>query len=160
MEGSEEKGNFADDALTLRRRGGTATVEPWGIGTGRRDHGKTVGNGSDNINFMYMEKSEIELVVAKYFGANEYEVDVQHCGKIAMVDVKYKDFKPMVIVRRELEDMIPMARVNISERYFSDDVIKDELMKLYDNDVEVVDGGRKVSLIVLIEEKLFDKGIG
>lgn len=108
---------------------------------------------------MKKENGEIQAKLAEYFGNVEYKADIRFSGMIAMIDVRYKDFKPMVTVRRELEDLIPMSWINVSERWYSDEVLKEELMKLYDNDVEVIDEGRNVGLIVLIEEKLFDRTI-
>lgn len=111
-----------------------------------------------------MKKEQIEIIVNDYFGNADHHFSVNMIGRIAYISIAYRDFKPENTVFSELVTLIPMSRIEIIERSYSDETKLNILQEMMDEDVIVETESneecyRKVPLAVYIEEKLFDRTI-
>ena len=58
-----------------------------------------------------MTIEDAKAVIKKYFKGNDISINVSHGFGTLDIHVSYRDFKPSKVVRDELENMIPYARV-------------------------------------------------
>ena len=101
-------------------------------------------------------------LVGKYFkNVNTTKIEIKYpvFGKM-QVEVMYEDFKPAQIVRRELEDMIPISEVKVTRDYSDKEGQKAFNAAWHDYEYwQLMVGGKKtdVSLRGLIYDYLADK---
>ncbi len=108
--------------------------------------------------------AEMEQKIKGYFLRNcaECDVTVSLVGRIVDATIYYDDFKPVRVVRRELEDQFPDINISEIHRGYSNEAKHLIMQELIDEDIEIFlpysDGSlRPLCLGELIEERLFHR---
>ena len=106
----------------------------------------------------------IQQKIAAYFGESLCTINVQMIGRMADAIISYQDFKPVRVVRRELEQQFPTLNISEIHRIYSASARLSIMQELLDEDMEVFvpyeDGSlRPICLGELVEEKLYNRTI-
>ncbi len=106
--------------------------------------------------------AEMEGKINAYFGNAKCNVAVALVGRIADAAITYYDFKPVRVVRKELEEQFPDITVSEIHREYSREARLQMMQELVDEDPEIFlpyeDGSlRPLCLGELLQEKMFHR---
>lgn len=106
--------------------------------------------------------ADMEGKILAYFGNAKCSVSVALVGRIADATITYFDFKPVRVVRKELEDSFPDVNISEIHREYSSEAKMVVMQELINADPEIFlpyeDGSlRPICLGELLEEQLFHR---
>lgn len=106
--------------------------------------------------------ADMEGKITAYFGNAKCNVAVALVGRIADATITYFDFKPVRVVRKELEEQFPDITISEIHRKYSQEAKMVIMRELVNEDPEIFlpyeDGSlRPLCLGELLEEKLFHR---
>lgn len=106
--------------------------------------------------------ADMERKISAYFGEAKSNVNVALVGRIADAVIHYTDFKPVRMVRKEIEDLFPDVCVSEIHRDYSNEAMLQAMTELVYEDLEIFlpysDGSlRPISIGELLQEKLFHR---
>lgn len=106
--------------------------------------------------------ADMEGKIASYFGNVKCNVSVALVGRIADATINYIDFKPVRVVRKELEEQFPDITISEIHRQYSNEARLQMMQELVDEDPEIFlpyeDGSlRPLCLGELLQERLFHR---
>ena len=106
--------------------------------------------------------ADIEGKITAYFGNAKCNVAVALVGRIADATITYFDFKPVRVVRKELEEKFPDITISEIHREYSPEAKMVIMQELVNEDPEIFlpyeDGSlRPLCLGELLQEKLFHR---
>lgn len=106
--------------------------------------------------------AEMEGKIVSYFGDAKCSVRVSCAGRISDATINYFDFKPVRVVRKEIEEKFPDVIVSEIHRGYSREAQLQMMQELVDEDIQIFlpynDGSlRPLCLGELLQEKLFHR---
>ncbi len=106
--------------------------------------------------------AEMEGKIMAYFSGVKCHVAVALVGRIADASITYYDFKPVRVVRKELEEKFPDVTVSEIHREYTHEAKLQIMQELVDEDPEIFlpyeDGSlRPLCLGELLQEKMFHR---
>ena len=106
--------------------------------------------------------ADMERKITEYFGQAKCNVAVALVGRIADATITYCDYKPVRVVRKELEEQFTDITISEIHREYSREAQLQVMQELVDEDPQIFlpyeDGSlRPLCLGELLQEKLFHR---
>lgn len=83
----------------------------------------------------FVSERDCRTAIAEYFGQNHYTLDLSFGARTAVADITYTDFRPRNVVRRELEAILPMLRIDTLTREYTEEAYAKATIALLNDDV-------------------------